>query len=386
NKVCAVTGSVTGQLYDLRDDYLALSFDYNFSHMWWNFGIIIDFWIFFVFTYAFATEVDSLGAGKGEFLIFRKGHEPEYLKRALESGRLSRMLKALVVPRNSRLTKTTALWNCRNWLRAAICLLGKTAATILSCLTERIGDCWITYKASPSLVLAQRINTGAISGDIPVSGSPLDQSFHRGTGYVQQQDLRLAKSTVREALRFSALLCQPKAVPLEEYFETVIKMLEMEDYASAVIGTPGSGLNVEQRKRTTNGVERFAKPAILLFLDKPTSGLDSQSAWSIFKFLQKLAATGQAILCVIHQPSAMLFKQFDCLLLLKKGGQTVFFVDNGKNSRTMIDYFERNGGGKYILDVIGSGAIAHVKKDWDEVWNNSTEKQQVSKEIAAFKA
>ncbi|KAL7265960.1 ATP-binding cassette transporter snq2 [Rhizina undulata] len=127
-------------------------------------------------------------------------------------------------------------------------------------------------------VLAQRNNTGVISGDILVNGSPLDQSFHRRTVYVQQQDLRLAESTVREALRFSSLPCQPKAVRLEEkyeYFETVIKMLEMEDYASAVIGTPGSGLNVEQRKSTTNGEELFAKPAVLLFLDEPTSGLDS---------------------------------------------------------------------------------------------------------------
>jgi len=33
-----------------------------------------------------------------------------------------------------------------------------------------------------------------------------------------------------------------------------------------------SGLNVEQRKRLTIGVELAAKPALLLFLDEPTSG------------------------------------------------------------------------------------------------------------------
>lgn len=32
------------------------------------------------------------------------------------------------------------------------------------------------------------------------------------------------------------------------------------------------GLNVEQRKRSTIGVELAAKPAPLLFLDEPTSG------------------------------------------------------------------------------------------------------------------
>lgn len=66
-----------------------------------------------------------------------------------------------------------------------------------------------------------------------------------------------------------------------------------------------------------------AKPDLLLFLDEPTSGLDSQTAWSICSLLRKLANSGQAILCTIHQPSAVLFQQFDRLLFLAKGGRTV---------------------------------------------------------------
>jgi ATP-binding cassette subfamily G (WHITE) protein 2 (SNQ2) len=45
----------------------------------------------------------------------------------------------------------------------------------------------------------------------------------------------------------------------------------------------------------------------------------------------------------IHQPSAELFQVFDRLLLLRKGGQTVYFGDIGENSSTMLNYFERNG-------------------------------------------
>ena len=93
------------------------------------------------------------------------------------------------------------------------------------------------------------------------------------------QDVHIAESTVREALQFSALLRQPKDVSIEEkydYVEQVIVMLEMEAYAEAVIGHPGSGLSVEQRKRTSIGIELVAKPALLLFLDEPTSGLDSR--------------------------------------------------------------------------------------------------------------
>lgn len=45
----------------------------------------------------------------------------------------------------------------------------------------------------------------------------------------------------------------------------------------------------------------------------------------------------------IHQPSAELFEIFDRLLLLRKGGQTVYFGDIGDKSSIMLDYFERNG-------------------------------------------
>jgi ABC-type multidrug transport system ATPase subunit len=82
--------------------------------------------------------------------------------------------------------------------------------------------------------------------------------------------------------------------------EEVISLLEMEDMADAIIGDPESGLAVEQRKRVTIGVELAAKPELLLFLDEPTSGLDSQSAFNIVRFLRKLAAAGQAILCTVR--------------------------------------------------------------------------------------
>ena len=180
-----------------------------------------------------------------------------------------------------------------------------------------------------------------------MNGNALDASFQRNTGYVQQQDLHLETSSVREALQFSATLRQPHTVSArekEEHVEHVIALLNMESFADAIVGVPGKGLNVEQRKLLTIGVELAAKPQLLLFLDEPTSGLDSQSSWAICTVLRKLANSGQAILCTIHQPSAILFEQFDRLLFLRKGGQTVYFGDVGPNSRTLLDYFERNGG------------------------------------------
>jgi ABC-type multidrug transport system ATPase subunit len=129
-----------------------------------------------------------------------------------------------------------------------------------------------------------------------------------------------------------------------DYCERILDLLELQPVAGAIIGSPGAGLNLEQRKRVTIAVELAAKPELLLFLDEPTSGLDSLAAFNIVRFLRKLADAGQAVLCTIHQPSAVLFEQFDNLLLLQAGGRVVYNGELGQDSKTLLSYFERNGG------------------------------------------
>jgi ATP-binding cassette subfamily G (WHITE) protein 2 (SNQ2) len=158
-----------------------------------------------------------------------------------------------------------------------------------------------------------------------MNGKRIDRDFQRGCGYAEQLDVHEWTATVREALRFSAYLRQPQEVPVTEkddYVEDIIELLELQDLADGMIGFPGFGLSVEARKRVTIGVELAAKPELLLFLDEPTSGLDGQSAYNIVRFLRKLTAAGQKILCTIHQPNALLFQSFDRLLLLQRGGES----------------------------------------------------------------
>jgi ABC-type multidrug transport system ATPase subunit len=188
------------------------------------------------------------------------------------------------------------------------------------------------------------------------------------------------------------MLRQPKTVSKQEkyeFVEEVIKMLNMEDFANAIVGVPGEGLNVEQRKLLTIGVELAAKPALLLFLDEPTSGLDSQSSWAICAFLRKLADSGQAVLCTVHQPSAILFQSFDRLLFLAKGGKTVYFGNIGENSRTLLDYFESSGArrcgdqenpAEYMLEIVNNGTNDQGKA-WDTVWKESPKWQENRDEI-----
>ena len=71
-------------------------------------------------------------------------------------------------------------------------------------------------------------------------------------------DVHESLSTVREALEFSALLRQNREIPREEklrYVDTVVKLLQLEDLEHTLIGRPGAGLSVEQRKRKSESIE-----------------------------------------------------------------------------------------------------------------------------------
>ncbi|KAJ3523927.1 hypothetical protein NM208_g12262 [Fusarium decemcellulare] len=399
-KTCAVAGASPGEDFVAGDFYIGAVYQYFYSHLWRNFGILIAFIIFFSFTYLIAAEFFSSSPSKGEVLIFRKARAEKPPKMDEEAAN-DRIHSDRSVNEKGQVAKLSQ--------NATFCWKNVCYDIVIKGQTRRIltsVDGWVRPGKITALmgasgagkttlldVLADRVTMGVVSGDMLVNGHLRGRSFQRTTGYVQQQDLHLETSTVREALVFSAYLRQPKSTSAQEkleYVEEVIRLLEMELYADAVIGIHGEGLNVEQRKRLSIGVELAAKPEVLLFLDEPTSGLDSQTAWAVATLVRKLADHGQAILCTIHQPSAVLFQQFDRLLLLKSGGETVYFGDIGENSSTMTSYFEKHGAppcgadenpAEWMLRVIGAAPGAHTDINWAETWKNSTEFESVQDEL-----
>ncbi|KAK7752684.1 Multidrug resistance protein [Diatrype stigma] len=415
-KVCSTVGSVPGQPFVSGDAYIGSQFTYLAAHKWRNFGILIAFLIFFTGTYITASEFVSEKKSKGEVLVFRRGHKPAQIKeRKHESDpeegiRVGPSVTNASRPSRANGEKSDGFIEASNsvfhWNNVCYDVkIKKENRRILDNV-----DGWVKPGTLTALMgvsgagkttlldaLADRITTGVISGEMLVDGKLRDTSFQRKTGYVQQQDLHLSTSTVREALEFSALLRQPADVPKEEklaYVEEVIKLLDMQEYAGAVVGVLGEGLNVEQRKRLTIGVELAAKPPLLLFVDEPTSGLDSQTSWAIMDLLEKLTKNGQAILCTIHQPSAMLFQRFDRLLFLAKGGRTVYFGDIGENSKTMTRYFERNGApacpedanpAEWMLKAIGAAPGTETDINWFDTWRHSEEYASVQAELQRLK-
>ena len=84
-----------------------------------------------------------------------------------------------------------------------------------------------------------------------------------------------------------------------------------------------------------------------------------------------------------------MFQQFDRLLFLAKGGKTVYFGDIGKNSETLLHYFEVNGARKcgydenpaeYMLEVVNNGTN-EKGESWSTVWSHSTGAQDVQAEL-----
>jgi ATP-binding cassette, subfamily G (WHITE), member 2, SNQ2 len=234
--------------------------------------------------------------------------------------------------------------------------------------------------------------SGTVTGEMLVDGKPLSSGFQKGTGFVQQQDNHLPTQTVREAIEFSALLCQPrefsKAQKLADV-DYIINLLDLNDLQDAIIGIHGAGLGVERRKRVTIAVELAAKPD-LLFLDDPTSGLDSAGAASIVRLLRKLANDGQAILCTIHQPSALLFQSFDDLLLTM-GGSTA------KSERSRVEIATTSARisskmpcpptanvAEYILELTAGDQSG--KDKWSSRWRSSIQATSARQTIEEIKA
>ncbi|GLB11294.1 hypothetical protein AtubIFM57258_008161 [Aspergillus tubingensis] len=410
SKICSQNGAVAGQDYIDGDRYLNVSFQYYKSHLWRNYGILLGFLFFSLALYIISSELVRAKPSKGEILVFPRGKIPAFARRIpgvgdVESYQTSEKyaVDGENVDHTAAIVKQTSIFHWQD-VCYDIKVKGKPRRILdhvdgwvkPGTLTALMG---VTGAGKTSLldVLANRVTMGVVTGDMLIDGRMRDDSFQRKTGYVQQQDLHLETTTVREALIFSALLRQPATTPRKEklaYVEEVIKMLNMEAYAEAIVGVLGEGLNVEQRKRLTIGVEIAAKPDLLLFFDEPTSGLDSQTAWSICSLMRKLADHGQAILCTIHQPSAILMQQFDRLLFLAKGGKTVYFGELGQNMETLIRYFETKGSVKcppnanpaeWMLEVIGAAPGSHADRDWTEVWNQSPERTQVRLDLVEMK-
>lgn len=204
--VCDTSGSVPGQSTVSGDAFIAENYNYYYSHVWRNFGILLGFLIGFMLLYFVAVELNSSTSSTAEALVFQRGHVPAHLQKNgkdikgdEESASERRMqdsshdgeVKALPPQKDiftwrdvvydieikgepRRLLDHVDGWVKPGTLTALMGVSGAGKTTLLD-------------------VLAQRTTMGVITGDMLVNGKPRDPSFQRKTGYVQQQ----GKSRIR---------------------------------------------------------------------------------------------------------------------------------------------------------------------------------------------
>lgn len=180
-------------------------------------------------------------------------------------------------------------------------------------------------------------------GRIMINGYDLynedDRDSLRGViGFVPQDDLLIEELTVYQNLYFNARMCLSNLSDkeLSDAVDRVINGLDLNEARDLKVGNPlNKVISGGQRKRINIALELMREPTIL-FVDEPTSGLSSVDSEMVMNLLKDLTYKGKLVIVNIHQPSSEIFKMFDKIMIIDRGGYQVYF---GNPSEAII-YFK----------------------------------------------
>eukprot|EP00210_Caulerpa_lentillifera_P007354 g7030.t1 len=205
-------------------------------------------------------------------------------------------------------------------------------------------------------VLAGRKTQGTITGDISYGGyRPTKDFLRKFTGYVEQFDTLVGSLTVYEMLLYTAELKRPISEThgdKKNRVDHLIHRLSLSKFRNETVGQRGG-----VKKRVNVGISMITEPKVL-FLDEPTTGLDSFTANETMSVVKKMASeVGTTICSTIHSPTSFTFSLFDRAMFLL-GGEVVFFgereaaVDFFKNFSTGIDSSDFDNDADYLTATI----------------------------------
>jgi len=209
-------------------------------------------------------------------------------------------------------------------------------------------------------------------------------------GHVSQDDLLIEELTVFQNLYYNAKLCFDNYTEFQ-IIRTVLKLLQslgLYEIKHMKVGSPlNKKISGGQRKRLNIALELIREPSVL-FLDEPTSGLSSRDSENILDLLKELTLKGKLVFVVIHQPSSDIFKMFDKLLILDRGG---FLVYDGDPVESIIYFKSRihqadwnesechvcgNVNPEQIFNIVESqvideyGNLTHTRRKSPKEWHN----------------
>ncbi len=227
-------------------------------------------------------------------------------------------------------------------------------------------------------------------GTITINGHDIEEPEAKSLiGFVPQDDLLIEELTVYENLWYTAKFCF-EGMDEKQLNKRVMKTLKDLGLDGVKDLKVGSAINKYisggQRKRLNIALELIREPAVL-FLDEPTSGLSSADTEKVINLLKEQTLKGKLIIVNIHQPSSDVYKLFDRLWLLDKGGYPVF----DGNPIEAITYFKEaanyadaetsacptcgNVNPEIVLNIIDEkalnsrGKVSDVRKTTPQEWH-----------------
>jgi len=179
------------------------------------------------------------------------------------------------------------------------------------------------------------------SGHVLINGFDIHNN-HRAVegiiGYVPQDDLLFEELTVYQNLYYNAKLCFSNFTEfkIRHTVKRVLDDLDLWEVRDLKVGSPlNKMISGGQRKRLNIGLELMREPSIL-FVDEPTSGLSSSDSLMVMNLLKNQANKGRLVIVNIHQPSSKVFRLFDKLWVLDRGGYPIY----AGNPQDAIVYFK----------------------------------------------
>lgn len=185
-------------------------------------------------------------------------------------------------------------------------------------------------------------NLKPTKGHIRINGHDLhdENAMLKGIiGYVPQDDLLIEELTVYQNLYYNAKLCfsEMGEKKLNDKVEASLLDFDLVEARDLIVGNPMKKvLSGGQRKRLNIALELMREPLVLL-ADEPTSGLSSMDTEKVVSLLKRQCLKGSLVLANIHQPGSDIYKQFDRIIVMDKGGRVVY----SGNPLDAMSYFKR---------------------------------------------
>lgn len=194
NQVCTTVGSVSGSATVSGKTFVELSYSYSYIHTWRNFGIVIAFTVLFLSTLFIASEYNTTLAEDATLTLFKRGSKAPALAASGEDE--EKGASAVVDEANEKEVLQDALhdapamtetfsWKSLNYVVPVSGghrkLLDDVAGFVVpGKLTALMGESG-AGKTTLLNVLAQRVSTGVVTGEMLVSGRSLPADFQAQT-------------------------------------------------------------------------------------------------------------------------------------------------------------------------------------------------------------